>query len=242
MTLQENFTGEAFGNPDAHGTAVAIIAANDDMYSGMAPEAASLSYKVFRSDNGEGEEFQGILAVQHAFQDGAHIANCSWGSGFAADGTSREARAFDAAWTGGMILVKSAGNSGPGANSLTAPADADGVIVVQPQTAKERPCPIIPAAGRQTTASIRISRRPGARKRAASTPVSRISRAVRSGQRASAQFAAPLVAGAAALLRQQMPDATPDEIRARLVSMCRRFNGDEPNLYGAGILDFSASV
>jgi serine protease AprX len=43
---------------------------------------------------------------------------------------SREAVAVDNAWALGMAVVKSAGNRGPGRATMTAPAEADGVVVV----------------------------------------------------------------------------------------------------------------
>src|SRR5215212_417482 len=127
-----NFTDESWGHPHSHGTAVAgIIASMDKNFTGMAPAATIYSYKVLGTNPSlTGTDFDGALAIQQALEDGAHIANCSWGAGPAGDGTSREARACDAAWEAGLLIVKSAGNRGPGISTLTTPADADGVIAV----------------------------------------------------------------------------------------------------------------
>src|SRR5262249_17169817 len=126
-----NFTVEPFGSPDAHGTAVAgIIAARDETFSGVAPDAAIINHKVFSTGSDNGDEFQGLLALEHALRDGVDIANCSWGIDSAGDGTDRNGKAFNKAWREGLVIVKSAGNLGPTANTMTSPADADGVIVV----------------------------------------------------------------------------------------------------------------
>jgi serine protease AprX len=244
VTLQENFTKEAFGNPDGHGTAVAgIIGAADAMFGGMAPDATIINYKVFRSDDAVGDEFQGILAVQHALQDGADIANCSWGTGPTGDGTSREARAFNTAWTQGLILIKSSGNAGPGAGSMTSPADADGVIVVAATNRQGTDVPDYSSRGPSANGKHPHLAAPGG------TQFSGINTClanVQSGNFGDAgfgtSFAAPMIAGAAALLRQQTPNITPDQVRDRLVGICRAFAGNDPNLYGAGILDLSAFV
>ena len=129
---KRNFTREPFGRPDSHGTAVAgIIGARDRRFSGIAPGVSILNYKIFAEDPAlDSDDFDGALAIQQALEDGAHIANCSWGAGPAGNGSGREARACDRAWSLGMVIVKSAGNAGPGARTLTSPADADGVMVV----------------------------------------------------------------------------------------------------------------
>ena len=80
---EQNFTAELWGNPDAHGTAVAgIIASNNEQFTGMAPEATIYNYKVLATNPFlGGDDFDGALAIQQAVEDGAHIANCSWGAG-----------------------------------------------------------------------------------------------------------------------------------------------------------------
>ena len=240
VTLQENFTSEPFGTPDGHGTAVAgIIAAIDATFGGIAPAATILNYKVFPTGSSEGDEFQGILAVEHALRDGADIANCSWGIGPAGDGTSREAKAFNTAWQQGLVLVKSAGNEGPGPDTMTSPADADGVVVVG---ATEREV---------TTVQDYSSRGPTSNNRRPHVVAPGGSDAFHittclagsGGGFGDASFgtslAAPVVSGAAALLRERFPSATPDEIRERLIAMCQPLAAGDVNASGAGLLDLA---
>ena len=117
-----NYTMERFGNPASHGTAVAgIIAYIDKKIAGMAPGFTISNYKVLATDTSlNSDDFGGSLAIQQALEDGAP----------AGDGTGREAVACNAAWGLGLVLVKSAGNQGPGSGTLTTPADANGISVV----------------------------------------------------------------------------------------------------------------
>src|SRR6266545_1946404 len=130
VILKENYTREPWGHPHFHGTAVAgLLAASAQALTGIVPEATIYHYKVLATnEENNADDFGGTLAIQQALEDGAQIANCSWGIGPAGDGTSREARAFDQAWDLGLVIVKSAGNEGK--EGLTSPADARGVIVV----------------------------------------------------------------------------------------------------------------
>ena len=239
VTHKENYTLEAFGNPDDHGTAVAgIIASADEEFMGMAPDALIQNYKVLATDprNG-GDDFSGALAIQRALEDGARIANCSWGVGPASDGTSREARACDAAWDLGLALVKSAGNRGPGFGTMTTPADARGVIAVG-GTSRDG-----------TTLGDYSSRGPTANGRhpdlvaPGGTGEDGIHSCRPNGRFGNAgigtSFAAPHISGLLAVLLESNPLLTPDELKARLIERCRSLDGLSENEQGAGLVDFS---
>jgi serine protease AprX len=130
---RRNYTSEPWGTPDTHGTAIAgIIGADFANQMGLAPEAMIYNYKVMATNPlANGDDFDGARAVQDAVEDGVDIINCSWGTGPASLPPSREAAAITNAVTVfGVAVVKSAGNRGPGAGTLTSPAEAQGVIVV----------------------------------------------------------------------------------------------------------------
>jgi len=242
VTLQENLTREPFGAPDAHATAVAgIVAAGDPTFAGVAPGASIMNYKILATDPSlDADDFGGALAIEHALRDGAEIANCSWGAGAAGNGSGREARACNTAWNAGLIIVKSAGNGGPDAASMTTPADADGVIVVG-------------ATDRQGTAVQDYSSRgptlngknphlvaPGG---TSADPLHGCLAAFAAASFGDVghgtSFASPMVSGAAALLLEQIPNADPDTIRQKLIAMCRAFATGGPDDQGAGLLDLS---
>jgi serine protease AprX len=240
---KSNFTDEPWGHPHSHGTAVAgIVASNDTSFSGMAPDATIYSYKVLATNPVlTGTDFDGALGIQQALEDGAHVANCSWGAGPAGDGSSREARACDEAWAAGLIIVKSAGNRGPGGQTLTTPADADGVIAVGatdragnavqgyssrgPAGAKARPHLIAPGGivnGVGVTSCL-----------------------VGGGFGdcgAGTSFAAPHVSGILALLLERDPNLTPNELRDVLLNACDLLAGIDANTQGVGLVSLTRAT
>lgn len=237
---RQNFTDEPWGQPASHGTAVAgIIASNDAKFTGMAPEATIYSYKVLATNPTlTGTDFDGALGIQQALEDGAHIANCSWGAGPAGDGTSREARACDTAWGAGLTIVKSAGNNGPDPRSLTTPADADGVIAVGatdreglavqdyssrgPAGTKPRPHMIAPGgiAGGVGITSCLVGGGFG-------------------DVGAGTSFAAPHVSGLLALLSERDPNLTPDQLRDMLLNACAPLDGIGADTQGRGLVSLT---
>jgi serine protease AprX len=236
---RRNFTAENWGNPHSHGTAVVgLIAADNPDAGGVAPEVRIWNYKVLATNSVlNGDDFDGALALQQALEDGARIANCSWGVGEAATAKSREAIAVDAAWSLGMVVVKSAGNNGPAKRSITSPAEADGVIVVGatnlagtkiadyssrgPAGSLKRPHIVAPGGG--DDGSLVCARVSGGFGDA--------------GQGTS--YAAPQVAGAVALLREESADITPDQVRDKLTSSAMSLSGVAADAQGSGLMQLS---
>lgn len=237
---RRNFTAEGWGNPHPHGTAVAgIIAADgDEEHQGVAPGVVIYNYKVLASIVAT-EDFSGALALQQAVEDGAVVANCSWGLGPASDGRSRAARAFDTAWALGIVVVKSAGNFGEqGPGTMTSPADASGVIVVGATDVDGR------AVGPYSSRGP-VNGRPGPHLVAAGgTDELRIRTCTPSGgfaptDRPGTSFAAPHVSGAVALLAEAHPEWEPEEIRDSLVGAASPIDGEPEEAQGAGVLRLS---
>ena len=238
---KENFTEELWGNPGTHATAVAgIIGSNHSKFTGMAPEATIYNYKVIATNRAlSGDDFDGALAIQQAVEDGAHIANCSWGNGPAGDGTSREAVACNEAWALGLTVVKSAGNLGPGAQTLTTPADADGVITVGAMDRKGTAVQDYSSRGPAGSKSRPHLLAPGGINGGAGI----FSCLIGGGFGdcgAGTSFAAPHVSGLAALLLQQDPNLTPDVLREKLLAACTLISGLDVNTQGRGLLSLGS--
>lgn len=235
---KKNYTNEPWGTPGSHGTAVAgIIASADKNYPGVAPEATIYCYKVLSENPAlRGDDFDGALAIQRALEDDVHIANCSWGAGLVGNAKSRKAKACDAAWNLGLVIVKSAGNRGPGAGTCTVPAEADGIIVVGatdrqgstlgdyssrgPAVDRVRPHLVAPGGG----------------------PADGVISCLVGGGFGNVgygtSYAAPHVSGLLALLLQREPNLTPDDLRERLIAASTPLAGLDANDQGAGLVSF----
>jgi serine protease AprX len=230
-----NYTEEPWGTPGDHGTAVAgIIGAASDEYTGIAPEVTIYNYKVLATHIAfNATNFHGAVAIQNAVEDGVRIANCSWGPRLADDRPSREAVACDTAWQLGLAVVKSAGNRGPNASTLTTPADASGVIVVgatdddghavesyssrgPTPDGRERPHVVAPG-GKDGVGMMGLLPGGGVGDIGYGT-----------------SFAAPHVAGLLALLIERTPGLSPEEQRERLLRACRQLDDASINQQGHG--------
>jgi serine protease AprX len=235
-----NYTKERWGSPNFHGTGVAgIIASNDQTFTGIAPGVTIANYKVLATDTSlNSDDFGGALAIQQALEDGAQIANCSWGAGLAGDGTGGAAVACNNAWDLGLIVVKSAGNAGPGPSTLTTPADADGVIVVGatdrdgatvqdyssrgPAGARQRPHVVAPGGSEfDPMHSCQVGSGFG-------------------NIGAGTSFAAPHVSGLVALLLAQTPSLSPGDVRDKLLGLCTLLPGADANTQGKGFVSLTS--
>jgi serine protease AprX len=136
-----------------------------------------------------------------------------------------------------LVLVKSAGNGGPRDDTMTAPADADGAIVV---AATDRAgTKVEDYSGRGLT---RNGRHPDLCAPGGSPGDGLVTCAVDHAvapfgpAKHGTSFATPIVTGAVALLFEKFPSATPDHIRNMLLQCCEPLADHDPDLGGAGLL------
>jgi serine protease AprX len=195
------------------------------------------NYKVFAQNRRfAGDDLRMALALQDCLEDGIEVANCSWGTSALADGRSREARAFNEAWGLGLSIVKSAGNGGPARNSISAPGEVDGVIVVG---ATDRAGTLVPAyssrgptfSGEQRPHLVA----PGGTDDEGVETVGCGGLAITWGT----SIAAPHVTGVIALMLQSNRNRLPDEVRVALTDCAVEIPGADPTAQGAGLLDAS---
>lgn len=240
VVQRRNYTAEPWGNPGVHGTAVAgLIAADDQTDGGIAPGATIYNYKVLATNRFmHADDHAGAMAIQQALEDGAGVANCSWGAGAITKAKSREAVAVDSAWALGMVVIKSAGNDGPGASTMTTPADADGVIVVGGTNLAGKRVGDYSSRGPVQRRSRPHLVAPGGEPNGPRLECCMITGGFGdSGYGTS--YAAPQVTGAVALLLQQNPNLTPDEVRDHLLRSAKKLAGFKVNDQGRGLLQLS---
>jgi len=252
-----------------HGTHLAgIIAGRDDAlaagdrpddgeFSGIAPGARIVNVKV-ASAGGETDVSQVIAAidwvVQHRTSGGMNIRvlNLSFGTdatqSYAVDPL---AFAVEVAWRRGIVVVTAAGNSGDhhrrlanpamdpyvlavGADNLHGTSDVDDDTVPSwssPGDALRKPDLVAPGV------AVRSLRSPGSilDLAAPSATGSRLLRGSGTSQ------AAAMVSGAVALLLDDRPQLTPDQVKALLVSTARPLPSADGDAQGAGLLDLRAA-
>jgi len=249
-----------------HGTFMAgLIAGKDATYRGMAPDARIVSLKVATADGGT-DVTQMIAAidwvVQHAQDPGLNIRviNISYGTNSAQSSTVDPlAYAAEQAWKHGIVVVAAGGNAGFQSHMNNAPALSDPAI--------DRYVIAVGATDSQGTATIKDDHvtdfspwpkrgatrsvdlvAPGAHLQGLRDPGSYIDVNNAKGQIDSRFFrgsgtsqAAAIVSGAAALILQKYPNATPDQVKALLTSTGYDIN-DKAQAIGGGELQLSAAL
>jgi serine protease AprX len=253
-----------------HGTNIAgIIAGRDNAnsngslpgsgdFAGIAPGARIVNVKV-ASAGGETDVSQVIAAidwvVQHRSSDGLNIRvlNLSFGT----DGTQDPlvdplAYAVEVAWRNGIVVVAAAGNAGEQRRRLANPAVDPYIIAVgaadthatstlgddtvptwsSPGDAVRTPDLVAPGV------SVPSLRDPGSILDLA-TPSATGSRFLRGS---GTSQAAAVVSGAVALLLDDRPSMTPDQVKALLISTADRLPAADPVTQGAGMVDLEGAV
>ena len=206
----DNYHGWDFADHDAnpsadtdgHGTGVAGVAvATPDNGTGIAGLGFHSSYmpiKVFRSD--DGRFALGYEAIAYAADRGCQVINLSWGGANAYSQFGQDVITY-AVQERDVVVVAAAGNSGR--NERYYPASFDGVLSVAVTDAQDR------AVG-QTTHNHWVDL----------TAPGQYSYSTQNGggyhYGSGSSFAAPLVAGAAALVRARFPRWRAEQVMQQL--------------------------
>jgi serine protease AprX len=248
-----------------HGTFVAgLIASNGQssggQYTGVAPGADLVSIKVAGASGvtSESNVIQGVAwAVAHEAADGIQVLNMSLGvqpsSPSALDPLDQ---AVEQAWDSGIVVVTSAGNIGPGNGTITSPGNDPLVITVGSLTdgglnvpagftmsafSSAGPTlydgwfkPDLVAPGRSVVSlmapysTIYLA-----------NPLARIGSDNFVGSGTS--FSTAIVSGLVALLLQQDPNLTPDQVKAALLSSTSPGPVGDPLVDGHGLVNVTAA-
>ena len=240
VVRMRNYTDEGWGKPHEHGTHVAgIIAGNGQQYKGIAPDAIIWSYKIIPSEQSQSDQgFKGADAIEDVIKDmkdGVKVANCSWGVQSAPlDGTSIWAKTAERAAKLGLVLIKSAGNNGSDAGTITSPADAQGDVIVVGASSHDG-TRVMDFSSRGPTAD-------GRSKPDVCAPGDSIVAVKALGgyrKMSGTSMAAPHVAGVAALILERNPTLTPLQVRKILMDSAKVIESAEasPNTQGKGLVD-----
>ncbi|MFG1607616.1 S8 family serine peptidase [Actinoplanes sp. NPDC049265] len=229
-------------------------------FDGVAPGAHIVALKVASSDGASdvSQVIAGIdWVVEHRTDPGLNIRvlNLSFGTESTQPATLDPlAFAVEQAWQKGIVVVVSAGNDGFTANNLTMPAADPDVIAVGAADAKGtetraddvvadfsnrgnavRHADVL-ASGRSVV-SLRVPGSyvdrtyPTARLSTTADPAQRFLRGSGTSQ------AAAVVSGAVALLLQQRPSLTPDQVKRLLMSTAKPITGADAYAAGSGQID-----
>jgi serine protease AprX len=254
-----SYTTDSFG----HGTFVAGIiagsgAASNGAIKGVAPGVKLVSLKVAGAD-GSTDVIRVISAIQwavnHAAADHIRVLNLSLGT----DSTQSWRidpldAAVEGAWRAGIVVTVAAGNNGSG--SISKPGDDPYVLTVgssddatTPGTSDDT---IASFSGTGPTAAgiakpdlvapgthVVSTRAPGSTVDT-TYPEARIDPIYFRGSGTS--FSAPQAAGAAALLLQQRPGLTNNQVKALLTSTATPLAGVPSTAQGAGELNVKAAL
>ena len=260
-SLQPDTQPDGYG----HGTFVAGIAAGGAQgYAGVAPEANLFSVKVM-NDDGEATVADIVAACDWILQNKAQynikVAN------FSLHATNRASLFFDPLdqaveklWLNGVVVVAASGNYAENGQQSDVPfapgndpfvitvgaADMAGTLTTSDDTSAPWSAwgytpdgfakPDLSAPGRYIVGPVA----PGA-----TLAVERPDHVTdpQNGymQLSGTSFAAPMVAGAAAMLLAQHPDWTPDQVKGALLSSAQPTPAATPGSLGAGELDVRAA-
>jgi serine protease AprX len=240
-----------------HGTHMAGLIAGRDV--GMAPGARLLSLKVADA-SGATDVSQVIAAidwvVEHRRDNGMNIRvlNLAFGTDGVQDyRLDPLTYAAEVAWQKGIVVVVSGGNRSYGSPQLNNPAYDPYVLAVGAvddrgnRWPNDDQVPSFSSCGNDGRHVDLVA--PGKSVVSLRVPGSTIDREAPGARLATRFFkgtgtsqAAAVVSGAAALLLDQRPALTPDQVKALLTSSARAIDDGKPECAGAGTLDLADAV
>ena len=244
-----------------HGTHMAGIIAGGAGNSpaglrGVAPDATLVSLKVAAA-NGAVDVSQVIAAIDwvvtHRDEHDIRVLALAYGTDSTQPSTIDPlAHAVESAWRAGIVVVAAAGNGGDTTHHLTSPASDPWVLAVGSSDhagTPERADDTVSAFSNRGTARKPDLVAPGRSIVSLRVPGSHLDQqhpVARVGDRqfrgSGTSQATAVTAGAAALLLEERPELTPDQIKALLVANATRLNGAARGEQGGGLLDVAAAV
>lgn len=213
--------------PHQHGTAIAGAIAAHGKLSGIALGPHLLAARAFDNTAGgaKGTSLAIYKSLQWAADNGARVINMS----FAGPADPGLHRMLAAAYEKGIVLVAAAGNAGPNSPPLYPAADPDVIAV----TATDSNDGLFKMANRGSYIAVAA---PGVEILALAPGNSY---QITTGT----SVAAAHVSGIAAMLLEETPSLTPDQVRSIIISTAKPLGtGGEQSDFGAGLADAYQAV
>ncbi|MFN2466209.1 MAG: S8 family serine peptidase, partial [Candidatus Dormibacteria bacterium] len=251
------FMAGIIGGRDVAGTPASYV--NSANFNGIAPDARILSVKVADS-NGLTDVSQVIAAIswviQHRNDHGMNVRVMNLS--FATDSSQSEildpmSFAAEHAWKSGIVVVASAGNAGWKSSGLVNPAYNPYLVAVGASDPRGTVATSDDAVASFSNAGNGVRNpdlvAPGKSMQSLRVPGSYIDQNYGSTGTISDRFfrgsgtseSAAVTSGAAALLIQQRPNATPDQIKAILTRTATSLNDEPASRQGHGEVDLAAA-
>ncbi|QQN78142.1 S8 family serine peptidase [Streptomyces sp. XC 2026] len=253
VTAAENFSDSPDAvDRDGHGTHVASTVAgtgahSGGTYTGVAPGAEIISAKVL-DDNGGGWESDIIEGMEWAVDQGADIISMSLGgpAGFEIDPMEEAVNRLSA--ESDALFVIAAGNSGPFAGSIGSPGTADAALTIGAVDKSDQLADFSSVGPRTRDGALKPDvTAPGVDIAAAGAPDAAIWQygdPVADGYVAisGTSMATPHASGAAALLKQQHPEWTGEQLKAVLTGSTIGGEGLSATQQGSGRIDVPSAM
>jgi len=231
-------------DPEGHGTHVTSTivgtgAASDGKYRGVADGAKAIVGKVLGND-GYGQDSWIIAGMEWAAEQ-APIVSMSLGSTAASDGSDLMSQALDeiSESTGALFIVAAGNATNP--ETIGAPGAAADALTVG---SVDDPSGALSWFSSQGPLTLSGSMKPDIAGPGNDITAARSAQSSGEGYYVSmsgTSMATPHIAGAAAILKQEHPDYTADQLRALLTSSSRDV-GLSPYQAGVGVVDLSTAI
>ncbi|MEV3972895.1 S8 family serine peptidase [Streptomyces sp. NPDC050698] len=231
-----------------HGTHVASTivgsgAKSGGKYKGVAPGAKLLVGKVI-DDTGSGEDSDIIAGMQWAVGQGAKVVNMSLGGVDTPNVDPMEKAVNDLSASSHTLFVIAAGNSGPSDTTVGSPGSAAAALTVG---AVDRDDKIASFSSRGPTADGRL--KPDIAAPGVDIIAAKAAHGTEGNDEApgyvsmsGTSMATPHTVGAAAILAQEHPGWTGEQLKAALTTSARPLSGVTPYDVGAGRVDLTRAI
>ncbi|MCL2061748.1 MAG: S8 family serine peptidase [Firmicutes bacterium] len=226
---------------NGHGTAVASILCGNGLasggrFSGIAPKSRLFALKAIGA-SGEGGAFVILEAMQWLYDNAAKhnikVLCASFGSQPVQDGLDPLSAGAEALWRKGITVVASAGNDGPKPDTVRSPGCNSSIITVGGAHLTKSGAEVAEFSSRGLCA--------GFTKPDLVAPASNITACGVTDDyetHTGTSMAAPITAGAAALILSKRPDFSPNRVKEILLKTAQKMPALPRESAGHGLLSF----